>query len=281
MIRRRLFTIASAISLLLCVATVGLWIDSQLAGEHSVTWGTSPRQAVGFDATSIWFKSDVTVSEQQIAAAMKQFAAEMSWRATRRDFELVQTVRLNVEDSGFQHEILDYRATAIPEGGFSGIPWTSHSLGQRRSVVISFWWPLFVSLLVPWAAVLRLLHGRMLAVGDRCRTCGYDLPGFFRLLCPECRAIKSERAAFSASWTLTLFLCATVAVTLDLPLWLSAVGMSLMPIAILWCAGRRHTELAGRCRNCSYNLTFNTSGVCPECGTPVPKAPADKSPRPA
>ncbi len=26
----------------------------------------------------------------------------------------------------------------------------------------------------------------------------------------------------------------------------------------------------GRCRNCGYNLTGNTSGVCPECGTALP-----------
>lgn len=25
----------------------------------------------------------------------------------------------------------------------------------------------------------------------------------------------------------------------------------------------------GYCKTCSYNLTGNTSGVCPECGTPI------------
>ncbi|HSZ54660.1 MAG TPA: hypothetical protein VK797_03310 [Tepidisphaeraceae bacterium] len=45
---------------------------------------------------------------------------------------------------------------------------------------------------------------------------------------------------------------------------------------------RRLSRLAfGVCPACSYNLTGNTSGVCPECGTPIPKAPADESPRPA
>jgi hypothetical protein len=33
----------------------------------------------------------------------------------------------------------------------------------------------------------------------------------------------------------------------------------------------RH-RLYGRCVYCGYNLTGNTSGVCPECGTPVAKA---------
>ncbi len=26
----------------------------------------------------------------------------------------------------------------------------------------------------------------------------------------------------------------------------------------------------GHCQQCGYNLTGNTSGVCPECGTPAP-----------
>jgi hypothetical protein len=34
----------------------------------------------------------------------------------------------------------------------------------------------------------------------------------------------------------------------------------------------------GLCPVCSYDLTGNTSGICPECGTPVPKAAAEKGP---
>ncbi len=32
---------------------------------------------------------------------------------------------------------------------------------------------------------------------------------------------------------------------------------------------RRSHHPPGQCRCCNYNLTGNTSGVCPECGTPV------------
>src|SRR5579862_2394424 len=31
------------------------------------------------------------------------------------------------------------------------------------------------------------------------------------------------------------------------------------------------SRMTNRCRNCSYDLTGNVSGVCPECGTPVPQ----------
>jgi len=37
-------------------------------------------------------------------------------------------------------------------------------------------------------------------------------------------------------------------------------------------ARKRRFQQRGLCPNCNYNLTANTSGVCPECGTPVQNA---------
>ena len=54
------------------------------------------------------------------------------------------------------------------------------------------------------------------------------------------------------------------------PIWLLAVASGMVPAcwlsALLWRRGRRK---AGGCRRCGYNLTGNTSGVCPECGMPI------------
>jgi hypothetical protein len=41
--------------------------------------------------------------------------------------------------------------------------------------------------------------------------------------------------------------------------------------ADLHAAYQRQETLNPVCPNCSYNLTGNTSGTCPECGTAVPK----------
>jgi hypothetical protein len=38
-----------------------------------------------------------------------------------------------------------------------------------------------------------------------------------------------------------------------------------------WFRPRTAYPPAGHCRRCGYNLTGNVSGVCPECGTPVPE----------
>jgi hypothetical protein len=40
-------------------------------------------------------------------------------------------------------------------------------------------------------------------------------------------------------------------------------------IAFVRARYRRHRHKAGHCPACEYDLTGNTSGVCPECGTPT------------
>jgi hypothetical protein len=62
-------------------------------------------------------------------------------------------------------------------------------------------------------------------------------------------------------------------------MWCAFFGLMWLPVGIgmgitfivearrVWLRG----GWRGFCRNCRYNLTGNVSGVCPECGTPVPK----------
>ncbi|HSZ60129.1 MAG TPA: hypothetical protein VK797_31080 [Tepidisphaeraceae bacterium] len=67
---------------------------------------------------------------------------------------------------------------------------------------------------------------------------------------------------------------------LAVPLWACMVVLLILPVA--WVRARLdRVARAGRCQICGYDLTGNTSGTCPECGTPVPKVHDEKSPRPA
>lgn len=57
-------------------------------------------------------------------------------------------------------------------------------------------------------------------------------------------------------------------------LWLIAGIALLLPMSrlALWFVRRERSHLrkrAGRCICCSYDLTGNVSGVCPECGTKI------------
>jgi len=59
------------------------------------------------------------------------------------------------------------------------------------------------------------------------------------------------------------------------PLWLVFVALGLLPAYRAIVMQRTRYRLARRrCSTCSYDLTGNTSGICPECGTPVITAAA-------
>jgi hypothetical protein len=55
-----------------------------------------------------------------------------------------------------------------------------------------------------------------------------------------------------------------------LPYWIILLLTAILPA--LWLrdhlAGRRRSQ-TGLCQSCGYNLTGNTSGVCPECGQAI------------
>jgi hypothetical protein len=52
---------------------------------------------------------------------------------------------------------------------------------------------------------------------------------------------------------------------LRVPIWLITVTLAILPMVGL----PRRVKGRSHCQVCGYNLTGNTSGVCPECGTPT------------
>jgi hypothetical protein len=57
------------------------------------------------------------------------------------------------------------------------------------------------------------------------------------------------------------------------PDWIIAVLLAIAPTRTLLIRRRRRLMQRDGCPNCAYNLTGNTSGVCPECGKAVPVEP--------
>jgi len=61
---------------------------------------------------------------------------------------------------------------------------------------------------------------------------------------------------------------------IEIPFWVPA-GLLALPVTWMIPNVRRLRAMTrtGRCRACLYNLTGNTSGTCPECGTSVSQNP--------
>ena len=59
----------------------------------------------------------------------------------------------------------------------------------------------------------------------------------------------------------------------NVPNWAFTGVFAALPACWFISYPRRGSKKAGVCSRCSYNLTGNASGVCPECGTPVQRKP--------
>jgi len=62
------------------------------------------------------------------------------------------------------------------------------------------------------------------------------------------------------------------------PTWIVLLLLAILPAAYVVHMKRRIP--AGCCAICGYNLTGNTSGTCPECGSKIPQIQTDPLPAP-
>ena len=62
---------------------------------------------------------------------------------------------------------------------------------------------------------------------------------------------------------------------LGIVIWLVAVVLGGWQTARQWSGNGPREPAANACSRCAYNLTGNVSGVCPECGTTIPKSQRD------
>ena len=73
-------------------------------------------------------------------------------------------------------------------------------------------------------------------------------------------------------------LCGSAFISSVLVGWVGAFALSMV-VGIPFEVQRRSDQRSrqGFCQTCGYNLAGNQSGVCPECGSPVPKQASEAS----
>jgi hypothetical protein len=218
-IRRRLFNVATAASLLLCVATAVMWLRSYWVNDR-LTRGRGPSDCLLVFSDDGWLR---------ISMAGDVRAAEGHWSLTS---ESAIAVRKRLAEV-----CQDFLKTS--SAGFATKPEANHS--------------------VTFLPAFEFL-------GTPPPPSPFAFPGVWYRSFAGWLAMPTSPIDDSGPQTPIHILEITWA-------WPTIIG-SILPLIWLGRHGYwRWRMQRGLCHACGYNLTANTSGICPECGTSVPNKP--------
>lgn len=178
MVWRRLFTFASAGSLLLFVAVCALWVRSHFVRDYAWAWLPWPGDSAG-GRRSIKIDADSGGGQVEIAWHV--------WTATERERVRGQNplAGVNWYHRTFADVPRQYaRSTPPTNWNAAGFKW--YRGPTHASVGVPYWSAalLSVGLPVAWAVEWARRRRRRIAAG-RCAVCGYDLRASPQR-CPEC-----------------------------------------------------------------------------------------------
>jgi hypothetical protein len=195
-VRRRLFTIAAAVSALICATTLMLWVHSYWredgVGWHSYHFANDRarmRSAFAHSASGrLWIEAarqDVTTVPGTYAGPTSGSQSGFSWHSGRtRPPRFLQD--FFYDRSGFAFE--GYWNRQNTGSNFTDIE-------SGFTLVLPHWFVAVLSVILPdlwWRGKKRRLRQHRLA-HKLCVTCGYDLRATPDR-CPECGAVPAEAA---------------------------------------------------------------------------------------
>ena len=183
-LRRIIFNAMTVLSLLLCVATVGLWVRSYRHRERvGVRW--SDERSLGHSNIHLTWES----SRLGIHHAYRH-----SFDRKTFDDVLKLNERWDFGENEYA-ELLDWRSSVRNRHGFgfmreSGTI-TTGSPDIGWSFMVPFWFPSLIWAVAPlhWLYRRRLTH--RLSGKTLCQSCGYDLRATPDR-CPECGTVPSN-----------------------------------------------------------------------------------------
>jgi hypothetical protein len=168
---RRLFTIASALSLLLCVAAIILWVRSYIAAD-SIRWNLPPHGGVSFLSSGGRFTLSMYAGVEGMVGGFQHLSQSPF------DFD-DQTARWYLS----YHNWL----------GFGFGP----GFADAGPIIVPYWSvALFTCALPPWLFLSGRKSRQRQTLG-LCPSCGYDLRAS-KERCPECGTVIPQKVEASA-----------------------------------------------------------------------------------
>jgi hypothetical protein len=184
-VRRRLFTLCSALSLLLCVAVCVLWARSYFRGDH-LLW--SDHQG-WFDLNSasgfVWTTRGIYGPGSAGNGRWLYRELGASWLETDRQ--------------GKRRTAAGYAGLVLREPSkhwrVAGVEYISAAYGDRSWTLFLPYWSLsLATVILPAVWLHRRLRQRTRSLHGLCPRCGYDLRASPDR-CPECGAASASAAA--------------------------------------------------------------------------------------
>ena len=184
---RRLFNLAAAASLVLCVATAAFWVRSYWRND-SVVRVTNSRTAAGgqhYDARGIFSENGRLTFYTRHAAGATYGGPAVSVGSRAPDPPLYRDVAWQGSQERLNLGIIRwYRWIGRHSGG----------VDVDQNLEVSYWFLTLSAALTAALIAVRVWRSRNRSVRGRCPTCGYDLRATPEK-CPECGAVPARRTS--------------------------------------------------------------------------------------
>jgi hypothetical protein len=188
--KRRLFNLAAVVSLVLCLASVAMWVRSSFVTDQwslrknwtrngqSILFATSAHSTTGgVEIVSEWGHADQHVPDRAEVAHMSGPARELIFQSLDRTWP----------------ERLGLRGQWEPAGSVHG---DDTADGTCIYLNFPYWFPAIAFGGLPLIGMVILIRRRRRVTPGRCASCGYDLratPQGGR--CPECGSVSGGLTA--------------------------------------------------------------------------------------
>jgi hypothetical protein len=199
--RKRLFTLGSVLSLLMCLATMGLWMRSHRYADYAWT-PAKTTSSLGTSLRIVFLSRHGTVT---MYWSGKQGVG--TWGVDSRPIEAEDRESLLPWSMYGNGAILRQGSwagiTYLQWRGFLGVPWSNARPQSQpmtvECVVVPYVWVALLWIAAPVAdialALVRRLRVRDYKAQRRCLACGYSLRGNTSGVCPECGTAVTQDPA--------------------------------------------------------------------------------------